>query len=122
MGALNGNDGVLKWNYTLVSFACGVPAVGRDGSLYVMTWKAGEFLTGSAQALTSNGTLKWIQNFTVSTTKQPLLLVPGDARGRDSLVLGSDGTVFASTSKAGLFALHERNGTIKWHTLLSDFS
>merc|ERR1719329_1599393 len=56
--ALDGHDGDLKWNSTLESFACGVPAVGRDGSLYVMTWKSDDFLTGSAQALFADGSLK----------------------------------------------------------------
>lgn len=127
--ALDGDAGVLKWKYKLGNKSIGVPAVGKDGSVYLLT---GEFYMDFAvQAVNGNGTEKWVQDFNMFKTEHHPVLSLGSTIGRNSVVLGSDGTVFGcrhssvmredgyiSNLTSSLFALDAGDGSIKWQLAL----
>ena len=89
--ALNSN-GTLKWMYIDNNGFMGTPAIDANGNIYTA---CGDVL----HVLTPNGDLKW--------TFQP------DVESNLYFVIGSDGTVYLSTSNGSLYAITE-NGSLKW--------
>jgi outer membrane protein assembly factor BamB len=132
--AVDGEDGATNWSLLLVERPVGRPAVGPDGSLYFLTtpddnWQY--YHDGSVQAWNSNGTKKWIQDFNMSMGLCEFAPNWQEHGARNSVALGSDGTVFVSRcidqgstveGSPSLFALDGNDGTVKWQISLSDDS
>lgn len=113
------------------SFARGIgrPVVGPDGSIYLLTTpddKNVSYRDGSVHAWKSDGNKKWIQDFNMSMGFCGASPLWQELGARNSVALGSDGTVFVSRcddkGSPSLFALDGNNGTVRWQISLSDDS
>ena len=93
--ALN-QDGTIKWRYNPIGFSGSTPAIGDDGSIFVL---AGDGL----YAFSPSGVPKWRDPELGYATSSP--------------AIGRDGTVYYVTPYAGqdyLKAVDPSNGVLKW--------
>ncbi len=90
-------DGVLKWEYNLWTRYGSSPALGHDGTIYIVTWPT------KLHALTPNGELKWTHEFTNSPQVEwaPIPVVDGND------------TIYLPTPDGKLYAINP-DGTEKW--------
>ncbi|MCP3941210.1 MAG: PQQ-like beta-propeller repeat protein [Desulfobacteraceae bacterium] len=100
-------DGSEKWTYTIsdVYYIKTSPAIGPDGTIYIMINKVGEGQL--LHALNPDGSTKWIaqeENLSVITK---------------NLAIGVDGIIYAGGYK-GLLAINPEDGSIKWQTFTND--
>lgn len=86
-------EGVLLWSYPLGVQTFGAPALGHDGTIYVLSDKI--------YALSKKGDLLWTVNHSSQGTQW------------SSPSVGSDGTVYVHPKGDSLFAISQ-TGIIKW--------
>jgi len=95
-------DGGYKWRLHIENRGITSPVIGRDGTIYLAT--KGGWNQHKIFAISSQGTIKWINDTDFEVTSGLY----------DSLALGEDGTVYASSDNEILVAIDGKTGTLKW--------
>ena len=98
--ALSPHDGSVLWSYSAGDTISCTPAVGNDGTIYVVTEN------GTMYAISSKGKLVW-------TTFN------GAGSGSCFPAIGYDGTIYIVTNDNKLWAINSTNGTSKWNATLN---
>ena len=91
-----GSNGALRWSYDSGGFISDSPAIGADGTIYVLS------STSGLHAVTRNGSLRWT--------------VPMRGGLRD-LAIGADGTIYVlenlNVERSALYAINA-DGSTRW--------
>ena len=120
--ALDGSDGVMKWNYTVAGLGSaftvemlGDIEVGADGTVYMKicseTYCHGKGM--QTVAVSSDGSPKWaFESFNPWHMTNASVFLREDKPA----TLGVDGTVFLhGPEERSLYAVRSEDGTVKWH-------
>lgn len=91
-----GIPGSLKWRFSTENYISSSPAIGADGTIYLVVWDGYE--RGYLYAINPNGTLKWLYQ---------------DSSYLMSPTIGSDGTIYIGALK-NLKAINP-DGSLKWY-------
>lgn len=103
--ALDGMTGELKWEFQTGGWAVSSPAIGTDGTLYVLTMPGGEVWAGKVFALDgATGAKHWEVTVAYSNSTT-YALAPS---------IGSDGTVYVGSMDGRVYALDGASGKEKW--------
>lgn len=100
-------DGTLKWDYKLLDLNCASPAIGPDGTIYVVTYY------GYLYAINPDGSFRW--KYTMS--QKPAVYC--------SPAIGPDGTIYVgnqseqSATYCSMYALTP-DGSLKWEKTLGN--
>ena len=120
--ALDGSDGVMKWNYTVAGLGdafthemLGDIEVGADGTVYMKICSS-TYCHGKGMqtvAVSSDGSPKWaFESFNPWHMTNASVILREDKPA----TLGVDGTVFLhGPEERSLYSVRSEDGTVKWH-------
>ena len=126
--ALDGSDGVMKWNYTVTGLGDaftdemrGDMEVGADGTVYTKICESGKvesdtYCHGKGMqtvAVSSDGSPKWaFESFNPWHMTNASVILREDKPA----TLGVDGTVFLhGPEERSFYSVRSEDGTVKWH-------
>ena len=101
-------DGTVKWKLKLSNLYCSSPAIGKDGTLYVVSTYNHDYVdTGVLYAITQDGKIKWQFKLAYSRFESFPAIAP-------------DGTIYVGVDDYYLYAISP-NGRLKWKFRTGDF-